>query len=131
MSQRVASARVGRLATVSADGRPHVVPVCFVLSGDVVYTAVDHKPKRSSRLRRIANVEATGHACLLVDEYRDDWSELWWVRLDGSGRVVEDPLEAARAVTALVGKYAQYAARTPTGPVLAVDVVGWSGWSAV
>ena len=65
----VADARVARLATVSADGRPHLVPICFALMRDVVYSVVDHKPKRSTALKRVANLEATGHACLLVDAY--------------------------------------------------------------
>ena len=86
----VSAAPVGRLATVGADGAPHVVPVCFVLVADTAYSAVDDKPKRSRRLRRLANIEATGRACLLVDEYDDDWSRLRWVRLDGHGRLVED-----------------------------------------
>jgi PPOX class probable F420-dependent enzyme len=128
--RRVAAARVARLATVDAEGRPHLVPVCFVLLGDVVYSAVDDKPKRHASLRRVANVEATGRACVLVDDYREDWSALWWVRLDGSGRVVADPGERARAVAALCEKYPQYAARPPTGPVLAVTVERWSAWSA-
>jgi PPOX class probable F420-dependent enzyme len=126
----VESSRVGRLATVAADGRPHLVPVCFVLLGDVVYTAIDHKPKRTTRLRRIANIEATGRACLLVDHYSDDWSQLWWVRLDGRGRVVDDVAEAERAVAALADKYPQYGERRPAGPVLALDVTGESTWSA-
>jgi PPOX class probable F420-dependent enzyme len=117
---------------VSADGRPHLVPVCFVLLGGLrgtVYIAVDHKPKRSTRLRRIANIEATGRACLLVDHYSEDWSQLWWVRLDGGGRVVEDPAEVGRAIAALAGKYAQYAERRPAGPVLALDITAESSWS--
>jgi PPOX class probable F420-dependent enzyme len=130
MRRRVESARVARLATVAADGRPHLVPVCFALLGDTVYHAVDHKPKRSTRLRRIANLEATGHAGLLIDYYGEDWSALWWVRLDGRGRLVPDPAEAATATRALVGKYPQYAERPPAGPVIAVDITGWSGWSA-
>jgi PPOX class probable F420-dependent enzyme len=128
MRERVSAARVGRLATVSADGRPHAVPVCFALVGDVVYSAVDQKPKRSTRLRRIANVEATGRACLLVDEYDEDWSALWWVRLDGTARIVDGD-EARRAVVALVEKYRQYAERPPAGPVLALDLAQWNGWS--
>jgi len=127
----VERARVAHLATVAADGQPHIVPVCFVLSGEVAYSAVDLKPKRGPRLRRMANIEATRHACLLVDRYSEDWSALWWVRLDGPGRVVADPVEAARAISALVGKYQQYAERTPAGPVLAVDIARWSSWSAV
>jgi PPOX class probable F420-dependent enzyme len=127
---RVAAARVGRLATVDAEGRPHAVPVCFALVGDVAYSAVDHKPKRSVRLRRLANVAATGRACLLVDEYAEDWSALWWVRLDCAARVVRDPAEAARAVAALVAKYPQYAVRPPDGPVLALEVRRWTSWMA-
>jgi PPOX class probable F420-dependent enzyme len=130
MRRLVESARVARLATVGSDGRPHLVPCCFALPRDVVYSAVDHKPKRGTKLRRIANVEATGHASLLVDDYSEDWATLWWVRLDGHGRVVADPAEAARAINALVGKYVQYARQPPTGPVLAVDVTRWTGWSA-
>jgi PPOX class probable F420-dependent enzyme len=125
----VNDAPVARLATVGADGRPHLVPVCFVLVGDRLYSAVDHKPKRGTRLRRLANVEATGVACVLVDEYHDDWTALRWVRLDGTARVVRDEAEAARAVDALVRKYPQYAHRRPSGPVLAVDVRRWTGWA--
>ncbi|HEU4489747.1 MAG TPA: TIGR03668 family PPOX class F420-dependent oxidoreductase [Jiangellales bacterium] len=130
MRRLVRTARVARLGTVGRDGDPHLVPVCFVLLDEVVYTAVDHKPKRSSRLRRVANIEATGRACLLVDRYEEDWSRLWWVRVDGTGRVVTDPGETARAVAALVGKYEQYAAHRPAGPALALHPVRWSGWSA-
>jgi len=131
MRSRVEAARVARLATVGGDGEPHVVPVCFVLLGDTVYSAVDHKPKRTSRLRRIANIEATGRACVLVDEYDDaDWSRLWWARLDGSARVVDDPAEMARVRSALVGKYPQYAITPPSGPVIALDITRWTGWSA-
>jgi PPOX class probable F420-dependent enzyme len=128
--RRVEAARVARLATVDAEGRPHLVPVSFVLLGDVVYSAVDHKPKRHTSLRRLANIEATGRASVLVDDYREDWSALWWVRLDGAGRVVADEAERARAVAALCDKYPQYAARPPSGPVLAVTVEHWATWSA-
>jgi PPOX class probable F420-dependent enzyme len=129
MRELVESARVAHLSTVSADGHPHVVPICFALVDQVAYTAVDDKPKRSTRLRRIDNLTATRHACLLVDHYSEDWTSLWWVRLDGHGRVVDDPHEHARGLAALREKYQQYAERPPTGPVLALDVDRWSGWS--
>ena len=131
MRQLAESARVGHLGTISADGQPHVVPVCFVLVGETAYSAVDQKPKRTTQLRRIANVTATGHACLLVDQYSEDWTALWWVRADGVARVLapEDE-EAVRAVDRLVARYAQYREARPHGPVLAVDVERWSGWSA-
>ncbi|MEV1286915.1 TIGR03668 family PPOX class F420-dependent oxidoreductase [Micromonospora sp. NPDC049679] len=125
----VESARVARLATVDSDGKPHLVPICFALVGDVVYSAIDEKPKRNAHPRRLANLEATGRACLLVDEYDEDWSKIWWVRLDGHGRVVTDEAEAGTARTALTAKYPQYVERPPHGPVLAVDVTRWAGWS--
>jgi PPOX class probable F420-dependent enzyme len=131
MRRLLASARVAHLATVDTGGHPHAVPACFALVDDVAYSAVDHKPKRSTRLRRLANIEATGRACLLADRYSEDWSQLWWVRADGPARVVNDPAEARRAVDALVAKYPQYAQRPPDGPIIALDVERWSGWSAV
>lgn len=130
MRSRVASARLGHLATVGDDALPHLVPVCFALIGDTVYSAIDHKPKSGRTLRRIANLRATGHACLLVDEYDEDWSRLWWIRVDGHGRVVDDDAERSTALGALVRKYDQYANRSPEGPVLALDASRWSSWSA-
>lgn len=138
MRRLVAAASVGRLATVATDGRPHLVPICFVLLGDTIYSAIDHKPKSTTRLRRLQNLRDTGSACLLVDHYDADWSRLWWVRLDGVGRVVRagprpgsGPLaEGETALSALAQKYDQYAAAPPTGPVLALDITGWRGWSA-
>jgi len=136
MRRLVAAARVARLATVDATGRPHLVPVCFVLTsqpgdgGDRVYLAVDHKPKRGANLRRTANLEATGHACLLVDHYDEDWARLWWVRLDGHGGPVPDPDEASRAIDALAAKYPQYREQRPDGPVLRIEVETYRGWTA-
>jgi PPOX class probable F420-dependent enzyme len=124
------SATVGHLGTVNVEGQPHVVPVCFVLIGEIAYTAVDHKPKRTTQLQRIANLTATGHACLLIDHYSDDWTALWWVRLDGRGRVVDNESEVAQALAALRAKYRQYAELAASAPVLALDVTRWSGWSA-
>jgi PPOX class probable F420-dependent enzyme len=129
MRRRVEEARVARLATVGPEGRPHVVPVCFVLREDTVYTAVDHKRKRSPRLRRLTNIDAQPDCCLLIDEYDDDWSQLWWVRLDGQARIAHGG-EAETAVLALTDKYAQYSADPPAGPVIAVDVEHWRGWAA-
>jgi PPOX class probable F420-dependent enzyme len=122
----VAAARVACLATVGRDGRPHVVPICFVLDGETLYTAVDEKPKRTRRLRRLENIEANPHVEVLIDHYEDDWSKLWWVRLRGTARIVEDP----RAVDLLVAKYPQYAERRPEGPVIAIDVEERSEWTS-
>jgi PPOX class probable F420-dependent enzyme len=127
---RLAAARVGRLATVSAEGEPHVVPVVFALVGETVYTAVDGKPKTTRRLRRLADVEATGRASLLVDEYDEDWTSLWWVRVDAAAEVLGPASpEERRAVVALVGKYPQYAGAAPAGPVIALRIRQWRSWA--
>lgn len=146
---RFSAARVARLATADAAGAPHLVPVVFAVSGDTVYTAVDHKPKRSSALRRLANVRTNPAVALLADHYDDaDWDALWWVRADGMGRVLQpgvaavgaeaaeraegaEAAEAADAVARLAARYPQYRQRPPAGPVLAVAVHRWSGWQAV
>jgi PPOX class probable F420-dependent enzyme len=129
--RRLADARVGRLATVTAQGAPHLVPVVFALVHDVVYTAVDSKPKTTQRLQRLANIAATGRASLLVDEYREDWSSLWWVRFDGTAQVLarECP-EAAVAIDVLARKYPQYVREPPPGPVIAVRLTRWRSWEA-
>ena len=129
---RFAAARVARLATADASGRPHVVPLVFAVDGDTVLSAVDAKPKRTTALRRLANVEANPQVALLADHYDDaDWDALWWVRADGTGRVVQpDAPDAARAVELLQARYPQYRAHPPAGPVLVVDVRRWSGWQA-
>ena len=103
----------------------------FAAAGDTVYSAVDAKPKRGTALRRLANVAANPRVALLVDHYEDDWTALWWVRADGTGRVLDAASpEAAAALARLVERYHQYRERPPSGPVLAVDVSRWSGWSA-
>ena len=126
----MASARVARLATIDPDGRPHVVPIVFVLAGDTLYSAVDAKPKRSRTLRRIENARRRPEVTILVDAYDEDWSRLWWVRLRGRARVLESGTEAERAVSLLVAKYGQYRERAPGLPVLAVDVREWREWAA-
>jgi PPOX class probable F420-dependent enzyme len=129
--RRFAEAPVARLATADAEGRPHVVPIVFALAGETIYSAVDAKPKRTRRLRRLANVAANPAVAVLVDHYEDDWSALWWVRADGRGRVLGVEEEEGRvAVGRLAGRYAAYRERAPDGPVLAVDVERWSHWAA-
>jgi PPOX class probable F420-dependent enzyme len=128
--ERFAAARVARLATANAAGRPHLVPVVFAVRGDVVYSVVDAKPKRTTQLRRLRNVAENPLVALLADHYDDsDWDALWWVRAEGLARVLDPAVddEAARAVELLRARYPQQRA---VGAVLAVDVQRWSGWSA-
>lgn len=124
------AARVARLATIDPDGRPHLVPIVFALDGDTLYSALDAKPKRSRRLRRIENARERPDVTVLVDHYEDDWERLWWVRLRGRARVLDGGDEAERALSLLTAKYERYRSARPTPPVLAVDLVEWRGWAA-
>jgi PPOX class probable F420-dependent enzyme len=126
--RRVAEARVGRLATVTPSGRPHIVPCCFVLDGDTVYSAVDDKPKSTFDLVRLENLRSTGVASLLVDHYEEDWKNLWWVRIDGRAWVVETGDDRERALGLLAAKYEQYREQMPPGPVVVIDVTTWRAW---
>jgi PPOX class probable F420-dependent enzyme len=130
MRERVATARVARLATIDPDGRAHLVPVVFVVDSDTLYTAVDAKPKRSPRLRRIENARERPDVTVLVDQYDEDWRRLWWVRLRGRARVLDNGDEAERALRLLAEKYEQYSTDPPGPPVLAIDVDEWRAWEA-
>jgi PPOX class probable F420-dependent enzyme len=127
---RLAAERVARLATTDPDGRPHLVPIVFALDGDTLYSAVDRKPKRSRTLRRIENARARPDVTVLVDHYEEDWTRLWWARLRGRARVLDDGEERRHALGLLAAKYPQYRAEPPDGPVLAVDVTEVRAWSA-
>ena len=127
---RLTTARVARLATTDPDGRPHLVPIVFALDGDTLYSAVDRKRKRSSKLRRIENARARPDVTILVDHYDEDWSGLWWIRVRGRARVLDEGDERERALALLAEKYAQYRTEPPDGPVLAVDVTEIRDWSA-
>ena len=127
---RVRTARVARLATIDPDGRPHLVPIVFVLDGQRLYSAVDAKPKRSRRLRRVANARERPDVTVLVDHYEDDWGRLWWVSLRGRARVLDRGEEAERALPLLADKYEQYRRERPGRPVLAVDILELRSWDA-
>jgi len=132
--ERLASARVARLATVRPDGRAHVVPLVFALvdhvDGPVAYWAVDAKPKAATTLQRITNLEANPTAELLVDGYEEDWSRLWWVRASVTAREVVGPEERLPAQEALAAKYPQYRTDPPNGRIFRFDVTSVRGWSA-
>lgn len=127
-----AGARVARLGTVDETGHPHLVPVVFAVDGSRIFTAVDHKPKRTTALRRLANIRANPAVSLLVDYYDDeDWSALWWVRADGRAQVLEGTDEVARhGIDQLTDRYPQHREHPPDGPVVVVDVDSWTAWSA-
>ena len=128
--QRFGRARAAKLATVAADGQPHLVPVTFAMDGDMIYTAVDEKPKSTRQLRRLSNIGANPMVCLLADHYSDDWSALWWVRADGTAIILSDAAAMRAPLGLLARRYRQYQADPPLGPVIAIRVNRWIGWSA-
>ena len=102
----------------------------FAVDGDTLYTAVDRKRKASRTLRRIENARERPDVTILLDHYEEDWNRLWWIRLRGRARVLDDGDEAARALALLTAKYPQYRDAPPATPVLAVDVVEVREWKA-
>jgi PPOX class probable F420-dependent enzyme len=111
-------------------GSPHIVPVCFAVEGDTILTAVDAKPKSTIRLARLANVAAEPRVSLLVDHYDDDWTAIWWVRVDGTARIVDEGQELEHAASRLAGKYEQYRQTPPSGPAIVIAAQRWAWWSA-
>jgi PPOX class probable F420-dependent enzyme len=126
---RFATVPVVRLGTADGQGRPHLVVVTFVVDGDTIYTAVDQKPKSSTDLKRLRNVSENPMVTMLADQYTDDWDKLWWVRADGQAAILANPRQMAAPLRLLAERYWQYRQAPPTGPVLAVTVERWSGWT--
>lgn len=129
-SARLAAARVARLATVDERNQPHLVPVTFAVRDDLAVIAVDHKPKTTRNLRRLRNIEANPLVSLLADDYAEDWTQLWWVRADGTATILRDPADMADPLRLLTAKYSQYQGRTPAGPVIRITITTWTGWHA-
>jgi PPOX class probable F420-dependent enzyme len=128
--QRFADARVAVLATVDPTPAPHLVPMTFVVDGDTVWTAVDGKPNRTTRLRRLANLRGNARMSMLVQHWDEDWTRLWWVRADGTAVISEDPDTLDRVARLLRRKYGQYDEVPVGGPVIEITVHDWHGWTA-
>jgi PPOX class probable F420-dependent enzyme len=125
------------LATCGADAAPHIVPICFVVSGDRLYSVVDEKPKRTrTALKRLRNLRENPRAAVLVDHYEEDWGRLAYAMLRGEATEVTDPSEYAAALASLRAKYPQYrsmdlvAGRNPMLRLAIEKVVYWRGGSA-
>ena len=130
MHRRITSMTVARLATVGLDGRPHIVPITFAANDEALYFAVDRKPKRTTDLQRLRNIAANPAVSVLVDHYEDDWTKLWWVRLDGLARIFHEGSEFTLAIALLAERYSQYRTAPPAGPAVKITIERMSGWSA-
>lgn len=126
---RFAASPVAVLGTVTGSGRAHLVPVTFAVRGDVVYSAVDAKPKRTAELKRLRNIAAEPRVCLLADHYDADWTRLWWVRADGRARVADFAQAPAGLLADLCDRYPWYARNPPAGALIEVAVDTWTGWA--
>jgi PPOX class probable F420-dependent enzyme len=128
--ERFAGARDARLATVTSANDPHLVPICFAVQGDTIYSAVDAKPKTTPDLKRLRNIAANPSVTLLVDHYDDDWTKVWWVRVDGTATVADDGPQRDRGVEALAEKYEQYAGGPELlGRMVVIHATRWTSWA--
>lgn len=125
----VQQARVARLATVVEAGRPHLVPIVFAIHQEAIVTPIDRKPKRTTALRRLANIRSNPNVAMLVDHFEDDWSRLWWVRVGGRAEI-PDGADRESRLASLVAKYPQYRVQPPDGPVIEIAVDRFRYWSA-
>jgi PPOX class probable F420-dependent enzyme len=129
--KRFAEARVARLATVDhSTGKPHLVPICFALEGDTIYSAVDQKPKSTPDLKRLRNIASHPQVSLIVDHYEDDWAKVWWVRVDGTAHVTDDGPEREEGLVRLAEKYDQYRdAADLLGRMVVIRATRWLSWA--
>lgn len=120
--------RVARLATIRPDNSPHVVPVTFALVDGAIVTMIDHKPKTTMRLQRLANIEHQPLVAVLVDEWSEDWDRLSWARFDGVATIHEEGTVWIAAREALAARYDQYRDRPPQGPAIVVAISKVTYW---
>ena len=134
---KLEEARIARLATLDTQGRPHIVPVCFVYAGSVFYTAVDRKPKSVApeKLARLRHIAAAPQVALLIDEYCEDWAQLWFILVRGRAKLIGNSAhqERARAIRRLKEKYQQYAAGmlADDAPIIRITPERISTWGNI
>jgi PPOX class probable F420-dependent enzyme len=122
--------RRGVLGTIGPDGSPNVLPVCYTWAGDVIWTAIDAKPKSTDQLQRVRDVKAHPHITFMVDRWDEDWTRLAWLQAHGSASILPGGPETEKAYAALRDKYHQYDDTKLDGPVIRIDVDRWVGWAA-
>lgn len=128
--QALLSARVGHLATTRPGGTPHIVPITFAVLNEILVTMIDHKPKTTRHLQRLINLEHNPRASVVVDRYSEDWSDLWWVRVDGPASIHEEGEKWESSREGLAAKYEQYAQTPPEGPAIVIVMEKLSWWAS-
>jgi PPOX class probable F420-dependent enzyme len=129
----VRSARVAHLATADDEGRPHVIPICFVIDGQQLYSPIDEKPKRTSplQLKRIRNIRANPHVAVVVDRYDDNWQRLAYVLIVGRAKIILRGAKHKRAVGLLRKKYPQYRKmRLEERPIVCITCTRCTAWAS-
>lgn len=130
----VGEARRATLATIDAAGRPRLVPICFVVVGDVLWSPLDEKPKSVDDVRslaRVRDIAARPDVSVLVDRWSEDWTQLAWVRLEGAAALVEPETTPAGVVSALRARYPQYRDHDlEHRPMLAIRIESTTSWQA-
>jgi PPOX class probable F420-dependent enzyme len=127
----ITTRRVARLATVDPAGQPHVVPIVYAFDGARLYTPIDAKPKRvgARQLRRVLNIEANAKVAVIIDDYAEDWTQLAWVQLRGTARLVETGSDYTTGLNLLQRKYPQYQTMPLHGqPVIVISpdlIIHW------
>ena len=126
----LASRRVGHLATADGRAKPHLVPVCFVVSEDALYITIDQKPKGDVRaLKRLRNIAENPVAAFVADRWDEDWNRLGWVMLRGPAEILEESAEHDRAQALLRSRYRQYRGMELAGlPVIAIRIERVTSW---
>jgi PPOX class probable F420-dependent enzyme len=131
---KVEKARVAHLATLDAESRPHIVPVCFAYYDSFFYSAVDRKPKRVTpeKLARLRHIRRSPQVALLIDNYNEDWTQLWYILVRGTARLIPNSAhkERAEAIRRLRVKYPQYAAGmlADDAPIIRITPEQISSW---
>ena len=128
--RRASLEQVARLATTRENGSPHLVPIAFALESSTIYSMVDSKPKSTTELLRLRNISRNHDVCVLFDRYSDDWSRLWWVRVDGAAKIAEQGPDFETAGALLAGKYPQYRSNPPAGPAIVIDINRVAWWES-
>jgi len=122
--------RIGHLATADSRAVPHVVPVCFGLSEDVLFMTIDQKPKRDGRkLKRLSNIIDNPRVAIVFDRYDEDWQRLAWVMLHGRAEILSTGVEHDRAQSLLRSRYLQLdTMQIGELPVIAIRIERVTSW---